>query len=80
MSSAKLAKLPPIQQRSVEELIERNLVVHQRGMDEFWERFRNTVVIKALTLCEGNVARTAMMLKVHRNTLDRWIEIMDEVA
>lgn len=66
--------LPKIQQRSVEELIERNLLVHKRGMDEIWDRFRNTVVIKALDLSKGNVSAAARLLKVHRNTLDRWID------
>lgn len=66
--------LPPIQQRSVDELIERNLLLHKRGMDEIWKRFRNTVVIKAITLSNGNISETARLLKVHRNTVDRWID------
>ena len=66
--------LPPIQQHSVEELIERNITVHRRGMDEIWARFRNTVVVKALTMCDGNISRAAKLLKVHRNTLARWMQ------
>jgi len=66
--------LPKIQQRSVEELIERNLILHGRGMDEIWTRFRNTVIVKALLLSDGNITAAAKLLKVHRNTLDRWID------
>ena len=65
---------PPVQQRSVEELIERNLVLHKRGMDEIWVRFRNTVVVKALALRDGNITHAAALLKVHRNTLARWMK------
>jgi DNA-binding NtrC family response regulator len=65
--------IPPVQQRSVDELIERNIVLHQRGMDEIWLRFRNTVIVKALQICDGNASHAAIMLKIHRNTLGRWM-------
>lgn len=69
-----LRNLPAIQQRSIEELIERNLVLHQRSMNEIWIRFRNTVIVKALDLSKGNASKASQMLKVHRNTFGKWMK------
>jgi transcriptional regulator with PAS, ATPase and Fis domain len=66
--------LPPIQQHSVEKLIERHLSVHHRGMDEIWALFRNTVIVKALKMENGNISHAAKRLKVHRNTLANWMK------
>jgi DNA-binding NtrC family response regulator len=66
--------IPTVQQRSVEELIERSLVMHKRGAGEIWTRFRNTMVTVALKLKDGNINRTACLLQVHRNTLSRWMK------
>lgn len=75
--------MPNIQQRSVEQLIERNLLIHNRGVNEILDRFRNTVIIKALDLCSGNVARAAKMLKISENELQAWnlvhLKIKDKV-
>jgi transcriptional regulator of acetoin/glycerol metabolism len=66
--------LPPIQQRSVEELIERHITVHHHTMDEIWVLFRNTVVVKALAVSDGNISHAADSLEVHRNTFTRWMK------
>jgi len=68
-----LDNLPNIQQRSVEELLDRALLVHHRSIDDILFRFRNTVIVKALVLCEGNVTRTAAMLQTSRENLNRWM-------
>ncbi len=66
--------IPPVQQRSVEELIDRNLLQHKRSIEQILDRFRNTVIARALVLNEGNITKTAKVLGVHRNTLSRWID------
>jgi DNA-binding NtrC family response regulator len=66
-------QIPPIQQRSVEELIDRNLLDHKRGIDEIMDRFRNTIVVRALTLCDGNQTEACRILKTHRSNLERWM-------
>ena len=65
--------LPPIQQRSVEELIDRALNHHNRPIDDIMFRFRNTVIVRALMLCEGNITRTAAKLRTSRENLNRWM-------
>jgi DNA-binding NtrC family response regulator len=66
--------IPAVQQRSVEELIDRNLLDHHRSMDEIMDRFQNTVVVRALAHCDGNISRTALLLQAHRSTLIHWME------
>ena len=66
--------VPPVQQRSVEELIDRNLLEHKRSMDEIMHRFRNTVICRALAIHAGNITRTAQTLKTNRTTLIRWMD------
>lgn len=65
--------IPAIQQRLVEELIERNVTLHHRSMDEIWHRFRNTVIVWALHETNGNMCAAARLLQVHRNTFWRWM-------
>ena len=38
--------IPRVQQRSVEELIDQNLLEHNRGMFEIMDRFQNTVIVE----------------------------------
>lgn len=66
--------LPIVQQHSVEELIDRNLVEHKRSMDEIINRFRNTVIVRALALNGGNITQTAHQLQTDRTTLVRWMD------
>jgi transcriptional regulator with PAS, ATPase and Fis domain len=66
--------LPEIQQRSVEELIDRNLLEHKRSMAAIMDRFQNTVIVRALALKAGNVSQTAELLQVNRTTLVRWMD------
>ena len=66
--------LPVVQQHSVEELIDRNLLEHKRSMDEIMDRFRNTVIVRALAIHTGNISRTAVTLKTNRTTLVRWMD------
>ena len=65
--------IPPVQQRSVEELIDRNLLEHKRGMFEIMDRFQNTVIVRALAIHAGNISRTAKTLQVGRTTLINWL-------
>ena len=44
------------------------------GIDNIMLRFRNSVIVHALTLTEGNVTRAALLLKTHRNNLERWLK------
>lgn len=67
-------KLPPIQQRSVEELIDRNILQHKRSLQDLLSRFRNTVIVRALALNEGNVAQTAKMLQANPDNLAAWMK------
>jgi DNA-binding NtrC family response regulator len=69
-----VTNIPAIQQRSVEELIDRNLLHHKRSMDEIMDRFRNSVIVRALAIHAGNITRTAQTLKTNRTTLVRWMD------
>lgn len=69
----KRAEIPPVQQRSVEELIDVNLLQHERSIDEILDRFKNTVIARALALRDGNISQTAKLLKAHRTSLVRWM-------
>lgn len=69
-----MAKIPPVQQRSVEDLIDINLLNHKRSIDEILDRFRNTVVVRALHLSDGNITDAARLLQAHRSTLVRWMD------
>jgi DNA-binding NtrC family response regulator len=62
-----------VRQKSVEELIDKELY-EGRGADEILDRFRNCVVVRALNIKEGNITKTAEMLKCHRNTLTHWMD------
>lgn len=66
--------IPAVQQHSVEELIDRNILEHKRSMDEIVDRFRSTVIVRALAIKAGNITGTAKMLKVNRTTLVRWMD------
>lgn len=62
-----------LKQRSVIELIDKN--IHDgRGIEEIMDRFRNSVIVEALTLNQGNVSHTAVMLQTSRNNLIRWMQ------
>ena len=63
-----------IKQQSVEDLIVKELN-EGRGYRAIIERFQNSVVVGALTLTHGNVTRAAVLLKVHRNNLIRWMRM-----
>jgi DNA-binding NtrC family response regulator len=69
--------LPPIQQRSVEELIDRNLMHHHRGLEELLARFRNTVIVRALALSDGKIRKAAELLKTDPGRLE---SLMDEAG
>lgn len=65
---------PKVTQRSIDELIERNLLEHKRGMTEIMDRFQNTVLSWALNHCEGNITETAKLLQAHRTTVVHWLD------
>lgn len=69
-----VTNIPLVQQRSVEELIDRNILEHKRSMDEIVNRFRNTVIVRALSINGGSITRTAKMLKTNRTSLVRWMD------
>lgn len=66
--------IPAVQQKSVEELIDVNLLQHKRSADEILDRFRNTVIVRALALSDGNITDAARLLQVNRTTLVRWMD------
>ena len=45
----------------------------RRGMDEIVMRFTNSLIVRALTLQEGNVSHAAILLNIDRNELVRWM-------
>jgi DNA-binding NtrC family response regulator len=66
--------VPHVEQRSMEELIDINLLKHERSIEQICERFKNTVIVRALEIKGGNVSQAAVLLKTNRNNLVRWIQ------
>jgi DNA-binding NtrC family response regulator len=66
--------MPPlrVKNKNVAELIDK-FIGDGVGMDQIMLRFRNSVVVRALTLTEGNVSRAAVLLKTHRNNVYDWL-------
>jgi DNA-binding NtrC family response regulator len=62
-----------VKYKTVRELIDHNLVVRGRGAREILDRFRNSVVVRALRLSGGNLQKTARMLDLDAETLRRWM-------
>ena len=60
-----------VKQRSVAELIDKHLA-EQHGVEEITRRFRNSVIVRALEKANGNVTHAAKLLRVHRNSIQRW--------
>jgi DNA-binding NtrC family response regulator len=73
MSLTAITGLPKVQQRSVEALIDLNLIKHRRSGEEIMDGFRNTLIVRALALNAGNISQTAIMLQVNRTLLIRWM-------
>ena len=44
-----------------------------RGADEIMHRFRNSVIVQALTMNGWNISHAAQALKTHRNNLINWM-------
>lgn len=61
-----------LQQRSVAELID-SYLEDGFGLDEIMDLFCNSVMVHALGRNHGNVSETARMLKIHRNTAQRFM-------
>jgi transcriptional regulator with PAS, ATPase and Fis domain len=66
--------LPQIRQFSVDELIDRNINEHHRSLEQMVDRFRNTVIVKALTMKKGNIRQTANLLGMSQQALKRWMD------
>jgi DNA-binding NtrC family response regulator len=66
--------IPEVQQRSVEQLIDWNIHHHHRRLDEIVDRFRNTVIVRALGLNHGNIVHTANILGLEQMELKRWMD------
>lgn len=66
--------IPTVKQRSVQELIDVHILHHKRSIDQILDRFRNTVIVRALGINEGNISKTADMLQMNRTTLVRWMD------
>jgi DNA-binding NtrC family response regulator len=61
-----------LKQHSVRELIDQYLFAGL-GLDEMTELFKNSVIVRALGVNHGNVSKTSEMLKIHRNTAQRFM-------
>jgi DNA-binding NtrC family response regulator len=61
-----------VRNATVADYIEKALL-EGKGVEEILMRFKNSVIVHALTLREGNVSQAAVLLKTHRNNLVRWI-------
>jgi DNA-binding NtrC family response regulator len=66
--------LPQIRQYSVEQLIDRNIQNHHRNLAEMVDRFRNTVIVRALALNHGNIVHTANILGISTVKLKNWMD------
>jgi DNA-binding NtrC family response regulator len=58
---------------TVADFIDKELREH-RGLDEIVTRFKNSVIVRALSLQEGDVSLAAILLKTDQSTLTRWME------
>lgn len=65
---------PLVQQRSVVELIDRSIQLYRRRLDEIVDRFRNTVIVRALELNRGNIVHTSNVLGIDTMELKRWMD------
>jgi len=61
-----------LQNKSVAECIDKYLE-SGLGVEEMLDLFRNSVMVHALSLTHGNVSKCAEMLKIHRNSCQRWM-------
>jgi DNA-binding NtrC family response regulator len=61
-----------VRNKNVAELIDK-FVGDGVGIDSMMLRFRNSVIVRALTLTSGNITHAAAMLKTHRSNLERWL-------
>lgn len=59
--------------KSVRQLIDHNLLKRGRSAHEILDRFRNSLVVRALRLQDGNIRSTALLLKVSPKILKRWM-------
>jgi DNA-binding NtrC family response regulator len=66
-------KLPSLKNATVADYIDKALR-DGKGIDEILMRFKNSVVVRALTLQDGNVTQAAILLKTARNNLIRWMQ------
>jgi DNA-binding NtrC family response regulator len=67
-----------VKSKSVRELIDYNLKIRGQGAFEIIARFRNSLVVRALRLNNGNRHKTARMLQIHYKTLLNWIRELGE--
>ena len=66
-------KLPSLKNATVADYIDKALR-EGKGMEEILLRFKNSVIVRALELQEGNVSQSAILLKTARNNLIRWMQ------
>lgn len=62
-----------VKQKSIAELIDQ-FIDQGNGIDDMMLRFRNSVIVRAMTLTEGNITHAARSLKTGRENLYRWLE------
>ena len=62
-----------VKNKNVAELIEK-FIEDGLGIDDIMLRFRNSVIVHAMTLTEGNVTHAARVLKTGRENMYRWIK------
>jgi DNA-binding NtrC family response regulator len=62
-----------VRPKSVRDLIDHNLLIRHRAARDILDRFRNSIVVRALKLCNGNLTKTGELLQLDKETLRRWM-------
>jgi hypothetical protein len=65
--------LPKVKQQSVRDLIDKEIVFERRGIEDVMLRFRNAILVRVLTLNDGNIPQTAKMLDTADENVRRWM-------
>lgn len=68
-----MTSIPEVRPKSVRELIDHNLLVRERSAPEILDRFRNSLVVRALKLSKGNRTHAARLLQISDKTFHHWM-------
>lgn len=58
---------------SVRQLIDHNIYTKKRSAHEILDRFRNSLVVRALRLSKGSIRGAADLLQISPTILKRWM-------